>query len=197
MTRRLFTLAALLSLALCLATAVLWVHPVSFQFWTSRGLFEIASAGGQIRLDNVPQRQLEWKPIQRAILETNEKQRQLNEHGERMSRESREHPWWWNTRAAEVRKQDDLVSRFFAGVRLVRQWEKRPRTPLVRYSVSAKWATATTLALPLSWLVSAVLTARRNTRWRRNGLCPTCGYDLQATPQQCPECGAVPAEAKP
>jgi hypothetical protein len=48
-----------------------------------------------------------------------------------------------------------------------------------------------------AWLPGALLLviptrralARRKTR---PGLCPTCGYDLRATPQRCPECGIVP-----
>jgi hypothetical protein len=50
------------------------------------------------------------------------------------------------------------------------------------------WIVATLLGLlPAARLV-------RHLRRRRfgRGLCATCGYDLRATPERCPECGKVP-----
>ena len=49
------------------------------------------------------------------------------------------------------------------------------------------------LSLPTSLLA---LIRRVHDRWRRRqGRCPSCGYDLRATPDRCPECGHTPAGA--
>jgi hypothetical protein len=51
------------------------------------------------------------------------------------------------------------------------------------------WAIVLVAALlPFASVVSLV----RRRRARRKGLCPACGYDLRATRDRCPECGAAP-----
>jgi len=53
------------------------------------------------------------------------------------------------------------------------------------FAMSAGTAPAAALALR-----SAIAYARKRAR-ARSGLCATCGYDVRATPERCPECGTV------
>jgi hypothetical protein len=53
--------------------------------------------------------------------------------------------------------------------------------------------------MPLAMIFPAVW-LRRSHRYRKlravhRGCCPSCGYDMCATPDRCPECGTIPAKA--
>jgi hypothetical protein len=52
------------------------------------------------------------------------------------------------------------------------------------------WFVVLSSVLPAAWLASRLI-------WRRSrkGRCPTCGYDCRATPRMCPECGTALAES--
>jgi hypothetical protein len=55
------------------------------------------------------------------------------------------------------------------------------------------WSLAALSGLgPTIFLGRGVNAIRRRRRRRARGLCLRCGYDLRASPDRCPECGAVP-----
>jgi len=59
------------------------------------------------------------------------------------------------------------------------------------------WLVAPVLALWPLTSIGLLIRRRRKRRQRdRIGCCEKCGYDLRATPDQCPECGAVPSRSK-
>jgi hypothetical protein len=66
------------------------------------------------------------------------------------------------------------------------------KTPLrwrVRFSY---WLILLLTALsPAVWIWRRIRVVRRRRRIER-GCCPSCGYDLRASPDRCPECGAEP-----
>ena len=59
-----------------------------------------------------------------------------------------------------------------------------------RYLTVPHWAVAFAAAVLAAPLVQRGRTRRVRQR-HRAGSCPTCGYDLRATPGRCPECGAT------
>jgi hypothetical protein len=58
-------------------------------------------------------------------------------------------------------------------------------------SVSALWLCATLSFLPALWLTKASRQRIRRRREIDQQICHTCGYDLRATPDRCPECGRI------
>ena len=62
------------------------------------------------------------------------------------------------------------------------------------------FAVATLLAFGYLVVYAFRIAERSKPRHARRGRCPVCGYDVRATPRQCPECGtplAPPAAVAP
>lgn len=185
MKRRLFNLVAALSLLLCVATAALWVrsywhfdtvrYSCAVDAQNAQTFFSVNSRWGEMSLYRTRS-----KPVQ------NDSPVGLQS---------------WTVHAQVVLKHPGAVRAMSNGP--LGFGYGHVHDAQLRSEGRAYRATWTTIFVP-SWAVTLLFTIPpllwsvsvwRKRRRARVGLCSTCGYDLRATPDRCPECGTVPAAA--
>jgi hypothetical protein len=86
---------------------------------------------------------------------------------------------------------DDGPRRIFPGL-LVNWQNQSMRGEWYNRGIAVHWVLLSTLAAVVP--AFALIAHRRRVR---EGHCGVCGYDLRATPDRCPECGAIPAVRPP
>jgi hypothetical protein len=173
---RRLTLAALtwLSLLLCLATAALWVR----SYWvgeavrprTGEWIWVLNSVRGSITIGSYrPSPNFQVPPYTRFVP---------------LPAPSRPNP------PADPRVPIDWHVMGF-GLRITRGGTLTTRSG--RSTFFPGWMAVTPHAALVVVFAALPAVRFRPRRRRTPGLCATCGYDLRATPERCPECGAVPA----
>ena len=203
MKRRLVTLAAVASLVLCVVTVGLWVR----SYWRPESLAYIDDihdgTNRQVWATDLADRPAwsramwhdEWRVISiRGILWI---------YHDRSDTSFRSGGWrakGWHYSSGILHAHDArIVGPLWGGFSYTRWGDGPPdmsqNWPNVSWSYTRvvtfpHWLVAlATMILPAYWLYRA----RRARSSRRSGLCATCGYDLRATPDRCPECGSVAA----
>jgi 4-amino-4-deoxy-L-arabinose transferase-like glycosyltransferase len=174
MRRRLFNVLSALSLLLCVATAVMWAR--SYFYWD---LVEIGSA-----LDSRSVQTLRSFQSRRgSLVYYNTQKPRRAKAGFPIGIQRDRYP------AGHASHDYVFGSGEFnwLGFAYRRHSWKSPtgRVFELGLAVSHSFVTFLFAAAPIGWMI----------RWQRRrrpiGLCPTCGYDLRATPDRCPECGAM------
>jgi hypothetical protein len=179
MKRRLFNLAAAISLVLCVSTAALWVRsygaPEEFVWHGHDGDvgFFATQQGTALFAANRGPREVwpaEW-------------------YGLRHTRDPRAFPVvaaLSRMHSLSIDRGDEYVMWSRGGFGWY-YYQPRSRGYSLRRAIVPFWAlTLATAMLPIGW-VAHRLHARRSARL---GLC-TCGYDLCESPDRCPECGTA------
>jgi hypothetical protein len=177
MRRKLFTLAAGVSAVLCAAVCVLWVRSYS-------------------AYDSVTRiRSMRWTQADswRGLVVVSG----VDDRNEPLSvPDSLQHHTSAEPKSPYFEAVADARWRF-AGFAVQPPTTVHAGVQFTRWLVAAPyWSVAALLAIgPIVKLLGSAM-LRRARRRRHAGLCPACGYDLRATPDLCPECGAVPPVAR-
>lgn len=183
LARHLFTLCSALSLLLCVAVMVMWVR--SYFRW-DRGFVTAAAV-------EHAQRALDFGSEHGHVTITLTRQQGF-------SLGSRPRGAGVNLWATDLEgtpsPRTTLGFRADRGV-TVRTWDRTTQTK----PIDTKWTVVVPHGFPV--LLTAILPAAwagallRRRRRKAHGLCLACGYDLRASSNRCPECGAAPTADEP
>jgi hypothetical protein len=190
LARHLFTLCSAISLVLCVAMCVLWIRSLGYfeqmSVWHSRW----------VKADEAQTLYVGFSWYSNTL--------RLNVIRERF--EPAYFRGWSAPLMTEFRRSRPPGMRwFFAGENVTRAMNgyfpgfTATSSPYGSGPIppGRSWVLAVRPWLPT--LMAAVLPAiwlcryAKARRARRTGLCPTCGYDLRASPERCPECGTLTA----
>jgi hypothetical protein len=173
--RHLFPFLSALSLLLCLGTCVLWVR--SYGHHEGVRLFGTDKSPGLGSLNG--KAFVSWRsdgnPPREAV-----RQRWTSV------------PTAGNPRLQKMDPTSQAAKRMggFGYWQLAFSAETYSRPVRWNYLIAPYWALAAAMALPpFAWLWRRA--RNRRVALLRVGRCPTCGYDLRATPGRCPECGTA------
>lgn len=195
MWRRLFTIAAGVSGVLCVAAVMLWlrgdrglpcVHYVRGTTWIEAG-----EVFGNLYL------------LRAEVRTTHDPTPARFDPGGLITVGPNEHSLWLAIVFSASRREWSFVgsgweSGYFAdGAFLDSILPPVPTASTYQYVHVRCWLAVSVFAIaPLLWLASITRRHILRARARRRSMrleCPACGYDLRASPERCPECGAVAA----
>jgi hypothetical protein len=191
MKRRLFNIATALSLLLCVALAALWVRSlrhfelvqVRYAHWPQADELHSCSLGFSW-YSNTLRLQLIRVPFAPAHF------RGRSDDRLRDFRVTHPPGLRWNFVGENVTRFMNGYAPGFAAGHYPYTMGPAARGDRSVLAVRPWLPALLTAVLPAAWLIRF----RQARRALRRGLCPTCGYDLRASPERCPECGAASAE---
>jgi hypothetical protein len=192
MTRHLLNLLTALSLLLCVAVVALWVR--SYQQVDAVGWYRGSVAG---TVWTRTRTQCSSSRGSFAIL-SDELRRSLPEYRVAEIRgtadaEYKKFRWGYDARGIGAPPVRWIADADFKAVGFVfrrRSIQETSRVAREFLLVVPLWFALVVTAIPPSiWLRHR----QRERRRSRAGLCPSCGYDLRASPGRCPECGTLVA----